>query len=336
MKKHFLSAGRCAFAALASALVCVCLSLPARAQASGEYDGVLRQALEEFDRGNWVEARAHFERAHAMHASARTLRAIGLCAFEEKQYVLAVKSLMQALDHREKPLTERQRKEVLQAIARASSFIARYTLELSPEDARVQVDGASASVDSGVLLVDPGKHDLVVSAPGYETAQHTIVAQPNTPGSLRITLQSAKQEPIVEATLAPAVEPQRATQEPATERDESGFTTWQYVGIGSGALGVVGLGLSLYFTLDASATYDESGCAEGGCRDRAAQELNEDALAAGDLATVFGVSGAVALGAGALLFFLTGSDEASAQSARLHVAPFASSAQAGLLIGGQY
>ena len=48
------------------------------------YSKALASAMAEYELGNWTEARALFEQAHELNPNARTLRAIGLCAFEEK------------------------------------------------------------------------------------------------------------------------------------------------------------------------------------------------------------------------------------------------------------
>jgi hypothetical protein len=306
---------------------------PALADSTGAYDGVLRQALDEFERGNWIEARAYFERAHALQPSARTLRAIGLCAFEEKQYVLAATTLQQALEHAEKPLDARQRKEVSDTRARAESFIVRYTLELTPADARVEVDGAAPSLDGAALRLDPGRHDIVVSADGYQSAQRAIVAQPNMPGSLRVALEpKAAAQRASAQPEAPPVEPPSAAP---TQAHEPQLTTLQLVGIGVGVAGVLSLGASLYFTLDAASTYDESGCADGGCRDEAALALNREALDAGNIATVTAIAGLVAVGAGAVLFFAGGAgDEES--GAQLSFMPVVAPTRVGLELGGRY
>src|SRR5262245_2196729 len=113
-------------------LACLSLSLPhtAAAQARGgssedaEYRQVVEEALAEFNRGNWEEAAALFERAHRLNPSARTLRGMGLTAYEARRYVDATRHLSEALTETRRPLTPAQREEVTQTLDRARRFIA--------------------------------------------------------------------------------------------------------------------------------------------------------------------------------------------------------------------
>src|SRR5215510_11512113 len=72
---------------------------------SSEFDSLIGEAVREFAAENFVEARSLFERAHALEPNARTLRALGLCAFELKQYTQAASELDAALKDLRKPLT---------------------------------------------------------------------------------------------------------------------------------------------------------------------------------------------------------------------------------------
>jgi tetratricopeptide (TPR) repeat protein len=135
------------------------------AASEAEYQTALKNALDEFNAGNWEEARALFERAHALQPSARTLRGLGITAFEERHYVDALSYLRAALADRRKPLTAAQRTEVTALSQRAEGNIVRLSLELSPADAQVRIDGRPATLDAErTLLLDPGRYEIVVSA----------------------------------------------------------------------------------------------------------------------------------------------------------------------------
>src|SRR5262245_32778468 len=115
----------------ALALGCMSVWSPqlAAAQARGssedaEYRSVVEEALAEFNRGNWEEAAALFERAHRLNPSARTLRGMGLTAYEARRYVDATRHLSEALTETRRPLTPAQREEVTQTLDRARRFIA--------------------------------------------------------------------------------------------------------------------------------------------------------------------------------------------------------------------
>lgn len=307
--------------------------------ASSEYDQALREALTEFGRGNWVEARSLFERAHELQPSARTLRAIGLAAFEEKRYVLATTTLAASLEDQRKPLNAAQRQEVEDAMRRAEGFVARFTLEIVPANATVRVDAAPAVISAGTLLLDPGEHELVISAEGFETLERRILAQPREQRPLRLALRSNQRVPepaaaVVPTTLRPPVTGARIETE--VSDDDPLFSTQQYIGIGVGAVGVLSLAASLYFGLRAKSEYDDSGCASGGCADLAAKKLNERALVSGNIATGLGIGGLAAAGAGAFLILWSPSPEQPLQSATLRLSPTLSPAQGGLQLEGVF
>ncbi|HKU41958.1 MAG TPA: tetratricopeptide repeat protein, partial [Polyangiales bacterium] len=162
---------------MALALVWSATALPQMAAAQGrgsgedaEYRSVIEEALAEFNRGNWEEAAALFERAHRLNPSARTLRGMGLTAYEARRYVDATRHLSEALTETRRPLTPQQREEVTQTLDRARRFIAHLRLRIGPASARVTINGREAEPDAkGDVATDPGLLDVEISADGYET-----------------------------------------------------------------------------------------------------------------------------------------------------------------------
>jgi len=76
--------------------------------------------------GRWQEARALFQQAHEEYPNARTLRGIGMAAFEMRDYVGAYRALMQALASEERPLTRRQRRATQALLEETRAFIGRF------------------------------------------------------------------------------------------------------------------------------------------------------------------------------------------------------------------
>lgn len=104
------------------ALYCLWLwSLPAYAQSPDEpaqqaaiskeaaLSETLRKAIEAYDAGDLLTARALFEAVHRDAPTARTLRSLGLLAFREERFADAVALLEASLASTVKPLTEAQR-----------------------------------------------------------------------------------------------------------------------------------------------------------------------------------------------------------------------------------
>jgi len=304
-----------------------------KAQASAtktEYDRLLKEALSEFGLGNWTEARALFERAHELKPSARTLRAIGLSAFEEKSYAVAVASLTAALSDERSPLSAKQRSEAETAIERALNYIAQYELEITPEDANatVSIDSREPTMLDGRLLLDPGKYQLEVTAEGYDVARQTLVARPREKLKLRIQLAAPEAEGA--AAQIAVVKPDSGS----AAQEDDGLSTQQWIGIGVGAAGVVTLGVSAAFGLTAMSKADDAGCSDGTCPNARSKRLNDEALDAGTVSTVTFVAGAVVAAAGAVLFFVPLST--GEEGERVALQPVVAPDRAGIALGGQW
>jgi hypothetical protein len=256
------------------------------ADTSQEHKRVLQEAMAEFDRGNWSEARALFEAAHEMQPTARTLRAIGMCAFEEKSYAMAISFLSQALQDSRKALTSEQRKQTEDALWRAREFVAKYQLALSPSETTVRVDGHEPLVLEGKLLLDPGSHRLSFSAPGYQSSEQTLTVRARETAELAIKLVAVGSSDAIVSAAEPSPS--------AGASQRARLTNGQWAGIGLVGLGAAGLGLGIGFGVDAKKKHDRSGC-ESTCDSRADKALNDKARTSGNVSTaMFAVGGAAA------------------------------------------
>jgi tetratricopeptide (TPR) repeat protein len=103
------------------------------------YQRAVEQGLHEYQLGNFSEAKAFFARAHELSPNARTLRGLGMSAYELRDYVEAIAYFEQALDATERPLTPPMREEVVRLLGQARSFITRLTLSLRPSTTEVRV-----------------------------------------------------------------------------------------------------------------------------------------------------------------------------------------------------
>lgn len=159
-----------------------------------EYVIAIERAVAEFGAGNWAEAASHFERAHALRPSARTQRGLGLAYFENHQYAKALEHLRAAMIDTRMPLTEEQRRELFETIENAERSVARFKIALSPRTAELRVDGSVARTEEGVLSLDPGEHELVVSSENFRTERRTVLAAPGRSEELSFALQSQRQE----------------------------------------------------------------------------------------------------------------------------------------------
>jgi hypothetical protein len=113
-----------------------------------------------------------FERAHALAPSARTLRGLGISAFELRHYVQAVRELEASLVDPRNPLTAEQRSEVNQAVARARRYVGTVSVRVRPERAMLLLDGVE--IKERELLLDVGDDRLTARAEGYRDADHAL------------------------------------------------------------------------------------------------------------------------------------------------------------------
>jgi tetratricopeptide (TPR) repeat protein len=139
-----------------------------------EYKDIVSQAVEEYESQHWAKAIELFQKAHAIKPNARTLRGMGLAAFEDSRYMEAVQWLTEALEHKEKPLTREMRADIKPVIARAREFVGFYELSNDPVNVTIEIDGRPALIDKDTVKVDVGERHLVAKAKGYETLEKTL------------------------------------------------------------------------------------------------------------------------------------------------------------------
>ena len=159
---------------------------------------LIGDAVAEYDAGHFQEARALFRQAHERSPTARTLRGIGMCSFEMRDYVEATRALTASLRDQRRPLTSEQKRHAEALLARAHTFVGRFNVKLKPANASLFVDGHPAELEpEGVLLLGFGRHqlslrcsscspsekdeDVNVSGGEHKDIELTLAAAPPTP-----------------------------------------------------------------------------------------------------------------------------------------------------------
>jgi hypothetical protein len=280
-------AGRAAHLGWALAVLVASLaSIPAdlvRAQ-DGEpapppsYTPLVDGAVAEFSAGRWAEARALFRAAHEVHPNARTLRGIGMSSFELRDYPDAVRSLEAALHATARPLTDEQRAQVEQLLARARAFVGRFVVPAAPAGAHLYVDGTGVEPGDGwpasaaPILLGLGAHTITIRDAHGRGAEAHVEVRGHEDAPLDIDLAGlhlgaagvADADEPAAPTVRPSAEPAtRAVADPApaqdvavppppyrvgpAERGEPPIVPWVLVGIGAvvAAVGAVLLGVGL-------------------------------------------------------------------------------------------
>ncbi len=219
---------------------------------------------------------------------------------------------------------------------------------------QVLLDGAGLSPEEFGLPtpVDPGDHVVVVMSQGRlrrtisthlgaETQNATIrvdsldepvaaaPAPPVTPPPAETPAEPAATPPAADATVAPA-----APSDPGA--------TMRWIGIGSGGLGVIGIGTSIALGLSAKSKEDQANQSGAGCAsgpERCLQgttgfTLNKSAVSEAGAATAVFAIGAVALAAGVVLFVVA--PHGSPAAASVAIAPAPMTGGGGAILTGRF
>lgn len=174
------------------------------------FRALVLEAIADYDAGLYAEALATFEQAYALRPSARVLRGIGMCRFEQRRYAEALTAIDQALASEVDPLEGDLRAEVVALRERAARYVGSVRLVVDPASAEVRIDGRI--VTENVLTLDVGDHEVVVSAPGMRTEERTVSVMPSEESPLRVTLSSGVEHTVIEVPVSvPAPVPSDAT-----------------------------------------------------------------------------------------------------------------------------
>jgi hypothetical protein len=295
------------------------------ASKSPEYKKAISEGLQEFAHGNYPEARAAFERAHAVAPNARTLRGMGLSAFESRDYLAAIGLLTQAIAHAEQPLTDTQRKEAVEVIARAQGNVATLEIELTPSTAALLVDGQPVLLQAGRLTLNPGEHRIEAHADGHESFSLTVDAQPgHTTKHLLVLRQPGVATPLVIEDHKPVT--QATSAPPPSEQRSIG----PYLLGGGGALVLITSAITGALTSGAESDLRDS-CATGTC-DESARDSGKTLQVTTNVLLPVGV----AMLAGAVVWWILDTPEERALASRTRVLAGCSASGCGVGVQGSF
>ena len=144
-------------------------------EVSERYTRAASLGFQEYELGNYVEARARFREAHEVYPNARSFRLLGKVEYDLKNYRSSIRYLEGALTSEERPLDASLRADVQGLLDLARSYVATYTVSLSPEGALLEVDGSSVQLDAHMRLqLEVGEHTLYAHAEGYRPQRKTV------------------------------------------------------------------------------------------------------------------------------------------------------------------
>jgi hypothetical protein len=160
------------------------------ASAQAKYRELIGKALQEYALGHWPEARVFFADAHALWPNARTARGLGMTCYEARNYVEAIDYLEHAIDSPVQPLTPKLADEARSILEQARRFVSRLEVAVTPTTAEIELDDHPLQPrDDGSVLLDPGDHDLEITAVGYHVYHRTLVAEAGRPLHVHVELE---------------------------------------------------------------------------------------------------------------------------------------------------
>jgi hypothetical protein len=231
----------------ATALFGVCAHVAAQPapadtpESDAKYAKLVADAVSAFDSGKYRESRALLADAHQMRPNARTLRGMGLAAFEDGRYSLAVLDLEGSLAETRQPMSGTQRKEVEQLRSQADALTARYNVHGLPPDGVLRVDGEEPVWDTKrLLLIDQGTHTVTLTVNAGEIRSWSVRAQGGTTSDFDLGPPPSAAVLASEDSEAPApslIEPPASPAAPASEPTPTGISnTWAYAAFAGGAV----------------------------------------------------------------------------------------------------
>lgn len=151
------------------------------------------------EKGQWKEARDHFERSLRLRPASLTLYSLGVAQKETSQWVEARESFMAFLAEPSSQATQPYEKPARDAIAELNKRISILRIEVTPghlTDLHLELDGHPVH---GAMLgyprpVNPGIHSISAGARGYKTAITQIVAKEGEPITAALRLERQNTE----------------------------------------------------------------------------------------------------------------------------------------------
>jgi hypothetical protein len=280
-------------------------------------DALFNEARELVKQGNYVMGCPKFEASLALVPSPSTTINIAKCHEHSGRIATAWEYYRRALElNLNRPTTDVDRQKALHDIATEGMN----TLEPRLPKLRVNISNPPPSLDvlcdgkqlSAVSLgqelpLDPGRHEVRVSAPGYRAQTHTVLLAEGKTITVGVTLEAE----------APAGKPNQPVLQ------GGGLPTW--VGLVTAGVGVVGVGVGAVLGGLAIAKYDESNkgkhCFENNRCDPTGLGLRKDAIGLGNASTATIIVGGLVLAGGVTLFAVARSSGGKQAGAEVSLVP---------------
>jgi len=294
------------------------------------------QGVQLADQGKCPEAIEKLSRAESLYHAPTILGRLGECQVAVGQIVLGTENLNRVVREQlpaNAPKAFRAAQErAAKVLETALPRIAHLTVNVEPPDAKPSVTVAGTPVPAALVGVerptDPGKHEVVATAPGYLEARTEV--ELGEGAHQAVTLKLVADPSVAVAPPPPVTSPAPVNAAEATaDTSGGGGKTLAFVMLGVGGVGLATGGVTGFLALQKKGDLD---CPDKTCTGSQADELDS----ANTLALVstigFGVGAAAAV-VGVVLLATSGSSSekpATASIGNVRVTPYVGSQSAGV------
>jgi hypothetical protein len=328
-----------------AAACALAVTTPARAQgpdAKAAAQALFEQGRSLVEQGQYAEACPKFAESLRLDRGIGTMLWLADCYESNGQTASAWAFFKEgaaaaALAHDSREKVARQR------IAKLESKLTTVAILVPPEAALsgldVRRDGIAVSADEWAIgvPVDPGIHTISATAPDRKPWTTNVELAPK-PGLVSVTvpvLEPAAAEASPAGAPAAAGSPGEGSSVASTPvSDGRNGSTQRTIGLVAGGVGLVSLGLGVYFGLAAKSSYDSSNadghCANNQCDSQGLSDRSTASTQATVATLLIGV-GVAAVAGGAVLYFTA---PRARTSASLAVSPMPASGGGGMLLTG--
>jgi hypothetical protein len=157
--------------------------------------------------GKLEEARDRFERSVRLKRAGVTLYSLGVVQKRLGLLVEATESFRAFLAEPPHPQTRAFEKPATEAITELSARVARLRVKVAGGEGsiRLEIDGDPVPEEARIVprAVNPGRHQITASAPGFTAATETVELREGQAHTVEITLRPEAAAPPASASVAP-------------------------------------------------------------------------------------------------------------------------------------
>lgn len=287
---------------------------PALAQGTAAAEALFNEARKAMDAKDYDTACKRFRESNRLDPAVGTMLNLATCEERRGRLATAWELFRGALE--KLPPSDPRRDYAKAQVDRLEPRLPHVTLTLganAPAETKVK-DGETSYSGAAFglpLPVDPGKHELVVEAPGCESRTLDVEIREAATMTIEITPGPPKAEPAPTGE-APASNPADVRVSSSAGGDTGGGFGKKQIGFIVGGVGVVGIGVGIttgIMALGKKSTTDEQ-CSDA--MQRCTQEGHDAASAGRTLAavsTVGWIVGALGVGAGVYLILTSNGEK---------------------------